>query len=428
MQIIDSGHGRGDLDELVAAVRAMEPAFLADLERLVNIDCGSYTKAGVDDVGRWVASELAALGASVRVLPNETLGDTVVGTFRGRGSVRVLVLAHLDTVFEPGTVAARPFRIEGGRALGPGVTDMKGGLLAGLYALRAIRSAGMAAAKGGMPSTSDEPSGVGGVLPWLPLGQLTFVANPDEEIGSPVSTPVIAELAPSHDVALVLECARANGDIVSARKGNLDLRLTVEGRAAHAGVEPEKGRSAVLEAAHKVIALQALNGRWPGVTCNVGVIVGGTRPNIVPPEAVLQIDVRSPSRSGLEEAEDAVRAIAAHSTVPDTLGRVEERSRHWPMEKLPAAAALVEIAVSVARELGFDLHDAATGGASDGNTTAGLGVPTLDGLGPIGGLDHSPDEYLELDSIVPRVALLAGLLLATGRQRRNDRPQVSQTA
>jgi glutamate carboxypeptidase len=387
-----------ELRALREAVEEELPAYLEDLATLVNIDCGSYTKAGVDQVGRWTARFLERLGASVTTLPDERLGDTVVATLRGQpGAPRALLIGHMDTVFDAGTARKRPFRVADGRAYGPGVTDMKSGLLGGLFALMALRAA-----------ADDEAN-------WLPFEQLVFIANPDEEIGSPVSTPAIRAAALEADVAFVLECARANGDIVSSRKGTVDLRLTVTGKAAHAGVEPEKGRSALLEAAHQVIALHALNGRWPGVTCNVGVLHGGTRPNVVPEEAVLEVDLRSPSRADLEAAEAAVRAVCAAPTVPDVTTAVEEMGRHWPMEKLAASGRLVEHATSLARRLGFELRDTATGGASDANTTAGLGVPTLDGLGPVGGLDHSPDEYLEIDSIVPRVALLAALLLATAR-------------
>jgi glutamate carboxypeptidase len=226
---------------------------------------------------------------------------------------------------------------------------------------------------------------------------------------------VILEHAARADAALVLEAARANGDIVSSRKGHLELRLHLHGRAAHAGVEPEKGRSAVLEAAHKIIALDGLNGRFPGVTVNAGVVHGGTRPNIVAESAVIELDVRAVERRQLESVEAAITAIAEASTVADVSTTLELASRHWPMERTDAVARLVQHTVEVAAELGFELRDAATGGASDGNTTAGLGVPTLDGLGPIGGLDHAPGEYAELDSIVPRTTLLAGLLVAIGQ-------------
>lgn len=392
-----------ELSRLSSILQGLLPSYMADLQRLVDIDCGSYTKAGVDEVGAWVQQAFAELGARVEVTPNaEPHGDTVVGVLGDgdRSGPAVMLIGHMDTVFEPGTVAERPFRTEGGRALGPGVSDMKGGLLAGLYALRALRALG-----------SEE----GRAADWLPVGRLVYVANPDEEIGSPVSTPVISAHAEDADVAFVLEGGRANGDFVSSRKGIMDLELRITGRAAHAGVEPEKGRSAILEAAHKIHALHGLNGRWPGVTVNVGVVRGGTRPNIVPPDAMLQVDVRAVRRPDLEAAEAAVRAIAASSTVPETTCDVRLMGRFWPMEKLERAERLVHTAVGLAADLGFPLKDAATGGASDANTTSGLGVPSIDGLGPIGGNDHAPGEYLELDSIVPRTALLAGLILSAGR-------------
>jgi glutamate carboxypeptidase len=397
-----------ELEEIEEIVQDELPAYLEDLATLVNIDCGSYTKAGVDKVGSWTAAFLERLGAQVEIHAHATLGNTVVGTFSGRpGAPRALLIGHLDTVFPEGTAAERPLRIDAGIARGPGVTDMKGGLLAGLYAILALISLGE-----GDDDTTPVPIQPRGELPFE---RLVYVANPDEEIGSVSSTAVIRELALASDVCFVLECARANGDIVSARKGTVDLRLTVHGRAAHAGVEPEKGRNAILAAAHQVIALQALNGRWPGVTVNVGVVNGGTRPNVVAEEAVLEVDLRATTAQSLAQAEAAVLAIAATTAVPETSVTVEETARHQPMERLERSVRLIEHAQAIAGRLGFELADAATGGASDANTTAGLGVPSLDGLGPIGGNDHSPSEYLEVDSIVPRTTLLAGLLLAVGR-------------
>jgi glutamate carboxypeptidase len=387
--------------EEVAALREVieraHDAYLADLERLVNTDCGSYTKAGVDTIGRWTMEHLRAMGAaSVCSHANDQdLGETVVAEFAGTDpdGPTLLCIGHMDTVFDPGTAAERPFSIQGGIATGPGVTDMKSGLLTGLHAIAAVRE----------------------VLAGLPLGRLVFVANPDEEIGSPVSTPHIRRLAAAADVCLVLECARANGDIVSSRKGTLDLVITVEGRAAHAGVEPEKGRSAILEAARITLDLHALNGRWPGVTVNVGVIEGGTRPNVIAERCVLEVDVRAVTRDGLEAAEAAIAGILIPRLVPDVTVSSEQSGRHWPMEKLERSRRLVDHAVALAGHLGIELRDAATGGASDANTTAGMGVPTIDGLGPIGGMDHSPQEYLEVASIVPRTVLLAALITAIGR-------------
>ena len=384
-----------ELAALQARIGAAEPAFLADLARLVGIDCGSYTREGVNQVAAWAASFLAGLGGEVTLHadPAGVLGDTVEAVFRGAaGGPRALLIGHTDTVFPVGIAAQRPFRVADGIATGPGVTDMKAGLLTLLYGLEAVLAAG-----------------------GLPFERLTVIANPDEEIGSPVSTPHVRRVAAESDVAFVLECARSNGDIVSARKGTVDYVVTIAGRAAHAGVEPEKGSSAILEAAHQVVGLHALAGRWPGVTCNVGVIEGGTRPNVVAERAVLEVDLRAVDRAGMEAATAAVQALAEAPAVPGVRVVAVERHRHQPMEKLARSERLVEHAQALAERLGFRIRDASTGGASDANTTAGMGVPTLDGLGPVGGLDHSPDEWLDVASIVPRTALFAALLLVTGR-------------
>jgi glutamate carboxypeptidase len=384
-----------ELQRLQSHVEAALPDYLADLERLVNVDCGSYTKAGVDEVGAWVKERLTKLGAEVMVHPNAELGETVVGVFRGAGDKEALLVGHTDTVFDAGTAIERPFTVRDGRAFGPGVDDMKGGLLCGLYALQAL-------------------SGLGD-KDWLPFRALTFVANPDEELGSPSSTDTIRSFAEAADVAFILEAARETGEIVSARKGIADFVMRIEGRAAHAGVEPERGRSAIVEAAHKTLALAALNGRWPGVTVNVGVMRGGMRPNIVAEWAELEIDVRATSRDDMKAAEAAIHEIAAQSTVPDVTASVRGRAWWWPMEKTPATATLAGMAIELAGRLGFELADTSTGGASDANTTSGVGAPTLDGLGPVGGNAHSPSEYMELDSIVPRTTLLAALLLSVSR-------------
>ena len=389
-------------DELAAG----RPAFLADLERLCSIDCGSYTPAGVNEVATWVAGELESMGATVerRPDPSGRLGDTVIGRFEGRPGAgpRILLIGHMDTVFEAGTVAKRPFRIvdagAGPIAKGPGVSDMKAGLLAGIRALGALQN---------VLGAGDRRD--------LPFERITFVANPDEEIGSPSSTPHIVESARETDACFVLECARASGAFVSARKGMADIRLRIYGRAAHAGVEPEKGRSAIVAGAELVRDITALNGRWPHVTTNVGVFKAGTRPNIVCDEAELQVDVRAMSAEPLAAARAAIAELAANPAVPDVTVDLETM-HHWaPLEKLERSGRLADHTISLARRLGFETEDVATGGASDANTTSGMGVPTIDGLGPIGGMDHSPEEYLEVDSIVPRTALLAALLLEVGR-------------
>ena len=373
---------------LAENVEAQLPRYLVELEQLVNIDCGSYTPEGVNRVADFCADAFGALGASVERLAAERLGDLVIGRLAGEGP-RLLLIGHMDTVFDPGTAAERPFRRDGDRALGPGVTDMKGGLLAGFHALAALKAAGVAPA-------------------------VTYVCNPDEEIGSPFSGPHIRRLAAEHDAALVLECARANGDIVSARKGIADYHVEITGRAAHAGVEPEKGRSAVVEAAHKVLALTALNGRWPSVTVNVGVIEGGTRPNVVAARCGLKVDLRAASVVEFDAAATELERIVTTASVDGTHATLDRVAGHQPMERSPAIARLVGLAQQVAGELGFSVNDAATGGASDANTCAAAGLPVLDGLGPIGGDDHSPDEWLDVTSIGPRTALLAGVISRIG--------------
>jgi len=375
-------------------VEARLPRYLDELATLVNIDCGSYTPDGVNLVADHVERALVDLGAEVERHAHQPepganrIGDVVIGRLAGSGP-SVLLIGHMDTVFDPGTAGERPYRSEGTRAFGPGVTDMKAGLLAGIHAI------------GGLLEAGERPS-------------ITFVANPDEEIGSPFSSGFIRQLAPRHDAVLVLECARANGDIVSARKGIADFHITFTGRAAHAGVEPEKGRSSILEAAHQVVALHALNGRWPAVTVNAGLIRGGTRTNVVAERCEIHVDLRASTVDAFDAAASEIERLVSRPVVDGVTAALRRSAGHPPMEKSPASARIVELAGSIASDLGFELRDASTGGASDANTTAALGIPTIDGLGPIGGDDHSVDEWLDLESVVPRTTLLATLIARIG--------------
>lgn len=393
-----AGQRGPDLPAIRKLAEERYESYLADLRSLVNLDCGTYIPQGVNRVADLMQARFAARGWSVERIPHRSreeeprLGDLLVATLEGRpgsgnGGRGVLLVGHMDTVFPEGTAAERPFRIEGSTAYGPGVSDMKGGLLAGLYAMGVLQDAGFEGS-----------------------GSVTYVCNPDEEIGSPFSGPVILERARGARACFVLEGARENGDIVSARKGVTDFRIVIRGRAAHAGVEPERGRSATLQAAHTIVALHDLNGKWPGVTVNVGVVQGGIRPNVVADRCELHVDLRAPTRRSFEEAVEALHTVAGRRVVPDTEVEVTPMSGFPPMEKTEATARLVERAKMIAAELGFEVSDAATGGASDANPVAGMGIPTLDGLGPIGGADHSPGEWLDLDSVVPRIALLAGLI------------------
>jgi glutamate carboxypeptidase len=395
---------RADPARLLAPLRERYDRLLAGIEELVNIDSGSYTAEGVNRVADLCQARFEAGGWTVarhRHRPGaEPLGDMVVGRRAGarpvaEGGRRLLLLAHMDTVFDVGAAAARPFRTKDGRAYGPGVTDDKAGVVCGFEAVEVLCE----------------------VAGFDDFAAITLVCSPDEEIGSPFSRPLIEALAGEHDVAVGLEAARTNGALVSARKGISAFTIEVRGKAVHAGVRPDEGVNAVLEAAHKTVALQALNGRWPGVTCNVGVLRGGNRTNVVADRAVMQVEVRAATTAAFDQAMDEVERIVAATTVTGARAELLPAHRHPPMERTPAVAALVAEAQAVARELGFEVGEAATGGAGDANTTAAVGLPTIDGLAPVGGDAHGPDEWLDLDSVVPRTALLAGLLARLGSER-----------
>jgi glutamate carboxypeptidase len=390
-----NGASAPDPAELLKHAEALYEDFLADLESMVNIDCGSYTPTGVNLIADMMETSFRELGWATERRPHtpaerqNQLGDLLVARLPGAnpGGRRVLLIGHMDTVFDPGTAAERPFAVRDGRATGPGVSDMKGGLLTGKYAVTCLQRSGF-----------DD------------FAQIVYACNPDEEIGSPFSGPHIRELAKEMDACFVLEGARENGDIVSARKGVADVRVTYHGRAAHAGVEPDRGRSATLQAAHSTIAMHDLNGRWPGVTVNVGVISGGTRPNVVAPECELEVDMRAENAAAFDEAVAELQRVAENTVVPDVTAEFVLKAGFPPMEKTDAIGRLAEQAKKLGAAIGIALNDASTGGASDANPIAGMGIPVLDGLGPIGGDDHSPSEWLDLGSIAPRVALLAALI------------------
>lgn len=370
---------------LLPSLTTHVPDLLADLRAWCSIDCGTQTKVGVDAVGALIAERCAGWGWEVERLPLATYGDCWRVSLRGRGRGNVMLMGHLDTVYPTGTVAERPLRTEGTRLIGPGVCDMKGGLVVGLYALRALEEAGLDG-----------------------FGELTFFFNSDEEVGSPESRKYCEPLARRAGAVLVLESARANGDIVSARKGSGEYRLTATGRAAHAGVEPEKGVNAVLEIARQIEALHRLNGLRPGVTVNAGLIGGGIATNVVPDTAWVEFDVRAIDMDGARIVQATLAGL--RPTLAGARLSLSGGFSYPPMARTPAIARLVGLAQAAATECGFTVRDAATGGASDANVIAGWDVPVLDGLGPIGGLDHSPDEYIEIDSLAPRSALVAGLI------------------
>ncbi|MCL4393460.1 MAG: M20 family metallopeptidase [Chloroflexi bacterium] len=386
------------MPDFLSLLSPAQADYLRDLETFVNTDCGTHNKAGVDRIAAAMRDRFREFGAEVDSFPQSTFGDCMYGRWRGKGKGRILLIGHMDTVYSDGTPGQFPFRRRGSRLMGPGVNDMKAGLLNGLYALHGVVASGFDA-----------------------FGEIGLFCNSEEEVGSPVSRELHTRFARGADAALILEPARTNGAIVSARKGVGQYMITVHGRAAHAGVEPEKGANAILALAHHTEALAALNGMLPGVTLNVGVVRGGTRPNVIADHAEAEIDVRIPRAADAELVEQAMRAAIGREVVPGTTAELTGGTANPPMEKTEASARLVALAKESARELGFEIEDVTTGGGSDGNYTSALGTPTLDGLGPIGGQSHNAaEEWLDEKSILPRmamVALLVSKIAASGATR-----------
>lgn len=370
------------------AFEAKLDAYMRDLQALTAIDCGTHEKAGIDAVAAIVAERLHEVGATVEIIENQDAGNDVVGRVEGAGAKRVLLLCHMDTVYPPGTCAARPYRVEGNRAYAPGIADMKSGLLSAVYAVGALRNS-----------------------EYHDFDRITILCNSDEETAAQRhSVSLIQEEARAADVALCLEAGRASGDIVSARKGVAVYHLTAHGRESHAGVAPEMGRNAVVALAERISCIWRLNGLRPGMTVNPGVFTGGTAPNTVPGEATCLVDLRFLRQEDRQVFEDALTDCLAQSVVPEITFDLHTHPGMPPMERTAETERLVLLAQKAARELGFSVADTATGGGSDAAYASAVGTPALDGLGPIGGAAHSEREYIELDSVGPRTAMLARLI------------------
>ncbi len=368
--------------------------YLDKLSALVNVDCGTGNKPGVDQVGRLFRSYLREAGFELLDYPLDQYGDCCLASLYGRGKARLMLLGHLDTVYPPGTVAERPMRFEGGHILGPGACDMKAGLLSGYFAVRALLQAG-----------------------FQDFARIDFYLNTDEEVGSPASHLIYQPVVALADAALVLESARRNGDVVSARKGDGVYHIHVQGRQAHAGVEIERGANAIMELVDLLQTVAALHAKQPGRTVNVGVIGGGILPNIVPDQAWADVDVRFITAEDGLAVDRIIRQAAEKPAIPGTQVSITGGIEKNPMEKTPASAYLVQLLHGVGDQLGIGFTDVQTGGTSDGNFASEIGVPTIDGLGPIGGFDHSPEEFLDQASIVPRTTMLAGLIAEIAAHR-----------
>lgn len=376
---------------ILAAASRLIDEFLADLGAVVCIDSGSYAPDGVARVADVLQPRFATHGWTVERIPGTSVGPHLVARKRGEGHGRILLIGHMDTVFADGETERRPFAVRDGRAYGPGVLDMKGGLLIGLYALRVLADLGEA-----------------------PFEEVTFLLNSDEEIGSPESSEIVARLARDVDVALVLEPTADVDRLTASRKGVGMFRLDVAGISSHAGADPKRGRSAILEMAHRIVALHALNDTIDGVTVNVGVVEGGDHANVIADAAHALIDVRVLDPEGKRRIEDELQRAVAQTIVENTSATLTGSFAHEPFQQSEASEMLLALAKEEATTLGLSLRGEPSGGASDGNTTAAMGIPTLDGLGVVGGLAHNPGEYVEVAAIAPRIALLATIIRRTG--------------
>jgi len=375
-------------DEILAWCRGEQPWLRGWLETLVRHESPSTNRAAVNVLGDELARQLTALGASVERIPGGQRGDHVRAVFPGDGRP-ILFLGHFDTVWDVGQLARMPLREEDGKLFGPGVFDMKAGIAVSMQAIRAV----------GRFSRSSRP-------------RIAMLWTSDEEVGSGTSRAAIESTARESRAVLVIEPSLAGGAMKTSRKGCGEFELTVHGVAAHAGLDPGKGASAIHELAHQIVGLQALHDLERGVSVNVGLLSGGTRPNVVAERAQATIDVRVPTVADAIRVEAAVKAIRPRS--PRTSLHVRGGFDRPPLERSDAVVRLFEIARDVSRTLGRELGEGAAGGGSDGNFTAAIGVPTLDGLGPQGDGAHAVHEHVVVDDLSWRAALLTGLVHRLG--------------
>jgi glutamate carboxypeptidase len=369
------------MKDLLNALRRNLPETLSLLEAMVNMDSPSVDKHLVDSFVRFLGPKFAALGGVVEYSAAERFGDHLVVNFEGSSKDRLLILGHTDTVFPAGEAKRRPFKIENNRATGPGVFDMKAGIALLWSALHALG----------------------------PLARpVTVLLTSDEEVGSPSSRELIEHEAASANAVLVLEPSLPGGGLKTSRKGVGRFTVMALGRAAHAGIDPSRGINAIQEIAHQILQLQRMSDPDRGTTVTVGVVQGGTRVNVVPAEAAVEIDVRIVSNDEAARITEAIRALRPQ--IAGATLHVRGGINRPPMERTTDIARLFAVARRIGQELGLDIKEGSTGGASDGNFTSAMGIPTLDGLGPIGDGAHSLEEYVEIASLPERAALIAGLI------------------
>ena len=354
------------------------------IEAFVRLESPTTDKAAVDRCGAELERRLLNMGARVSRLAQAEVGDHVRAEF-GTGADQILLLCHIDTVWPVGQLARMPVRRADGCLYGPGTYDMKAGVAVAMLAVRALFEAGSP-----------------------PAARLVLLLTTDEETGSATSRSVIEDEARRSRAVLVFEPALPDGAVKTTRKGCGEFAITVRGVAAHAGIEPGKGASAIHELAEQILTLERLQDLALGVSVNVGMVRGGTRTNVVAEEARAAVDVRAACREDASRIDATIRSLRPHrrGTELSITGGFERP----PLERTAGVARLYELARQVAAELGFELKEGSTGGGSDGNFTAALGVPTLDGLGAVGDGAHALHEHVKLDSLPERAALAAGLL------------------
>jgi len=380
----------GSNDSIYAAAEKARPAQLDLLKTLVNIDSGTGDVEGGRKVAAALIPELKALGASVETVPAEApdLPENLIATLTGTGRARILMIGHMDTVFGPGTAAQRPYSVEEGRAHGPGVADEKGGVVEGLFALKLLRDMG-----------------------FKNYGRITFLIETSEERGSPGTKRLISRLLKESDVELNLEPGDPPDVITVWRKGSATFHIDVKGKAAHAGVNPQDGRNAAVELVHQLLKLEGLPHFGPGVTVNATVIRAGERANIIPDAASAQVNVRVRKPADFDRIQRVLERNATQITVPGTSVSVSREPAFPPLPDNPGTMALAARAKTIYARIGRKLETGGNGGASESALAAAAGIPALDGLGPVGGGFHSDREYLDLDSVTPRLYLLTRLLM-----------------
>ena len=380
--------------KVYAAAQAARTAELQLLERVVNIDSGTGDVEGGRKVAGVLVPHLEALGMTVESVAAEEAGlaENTVATLAGHGKARILMIGHIDTVFEPGTAQRRPFRTDEKRAYGPGVSDEKGGVIEGVCALQILHNLG-----------------------FTNFSKIVFLIETSEERGSPGTRALIGRLLKDADVELNLEPGDLPDTLTVWRKGSTNFRIDVKGRAAHAGVAPQDGRNAALELIHQISGLDAFPKSGDGLTANLTVMHAGTRANIIPEDAWAQVNVRVRDKADFGRVEQVLRKNAQTTVIPDTKVTVSGGEGFPPLPNNPATEKLASRAQRIYTGIGRTLAAGGNGGASESALASDAGVAALDGLGPVGGGFHSEKEFLELDTVTPRLYLLTMLLIDLGK-------------